>query len=888
MLDVYRVGVSIGMQGDLAAIIDEVAEQFSKLDAVIDRTKTSTASLADAMHQLATDGRAAAESWGEAAGAIERAASAASRIQARNVTAAAEAYGLPSGRSSPASTGSAAGPAPLPSSSSRDLVPMGRRDISPFWNGNTEFTLQGNPYTPYGDAPSSRYRGPGTAMVPFGSPMSGFTMGEGEEAPGRNAFPRGEPYYGGVVPYTYYGDYLPPGSGAGGHGGLPARRGGPTINGTVIPPGGGSYGPYGAPFGNQAAGSPPGGGGGGGRGGGGGPGGQGHGFMSHGEAIAGATTGYFGLEWIDHSIQKAAEYEDWMHRLAAQGFTGNDLQKAASDAALHAQQTIKPTDLTGNLKLLSEIQATVQNPYESLALLPEFAGLEVQLARAGDTNGASEMLSAIKAGEYMGVLSHKNPATGKTEVDPKALDDFVHKLLVSNVIAGSTVGPTQFLQFLRSSSYAGAMLSDNTLFARELALIQSMGASGAGRGLLGLTSQWGAGNMSEVAANMAIDLGIIAGGGHVHGGKSTNPYIKSAGIGNYKVLPGGFGSAAEKELAESPDKFILDYLVPKMDEYLRRQIPGFDKMSPEDKERQLQFVGAGTLSSRQPGGRLFAEAIRVQALMDRDEQAYKEALNRPLSRLLMENNPMVDILGLGSSYSAFQTQVGVSAIKPATEAMNGLTTALNGLSGWATSHEKVTQEALIGLGGALTFMAGAGVIALLLTLGGTTGALAALGAGISVLAFDVAKSKSVLAPYAGIGAGAVMGAGVGLRIGGPAGALAGGVIGGAGGGLGGYASWYDSQHSWASHLDDETAHLLSLGLISNHPNAPISGSNAPIDVRIVGTSTTLPTTVTNTHDLAHGISQQQAHALSGPPTGISGPDITMDSGAAYSGILPIP
>ena len=70
-------------------------------------------------------------------------------------------------------------------------------------------------------------------------------------------------------------------------------------------------------------------------------------------------------------------------------------------------------------------------------------------------------------------------------------------------------------------------------------------------------------------------------------------------------------------------------------------------------------------------------------------------------------------------------------------------------------------------------------------------------------------------------------------------------------------------------------------------HAPLASNDGkPVPVEVVNPS--LGTHITNPHALVHGISQGQANNLSQPPTGISGPDIRIDQGAAFSPLLPLP
>ena len=102
--------------------------------------------------------------------------------------------------------------------------------------------------------------------------------------------------------------------------------------------------------------------------------------------------------------------------------------------------------------------------------------------------------------------------------------------------------------------------------------------------------------------------------------------------------------------------------------------------------------------------------------------------------LLTAGNPQVQAQAFGQTLKSLEVALGSASIKQATAGLGALTGNLNSLSGWMQQHSQVTSVGVAALAGALALLATAGVIAVLTTLGGATGGLAALGAGILSLA----------------------------------------------------------------------------------------------------------------------------------------------------------
>ena len=124
-----------------------------------------------------------------------------------------------------------------------------------------------------------------------------------------------------------------------------------------------------------------------------------------------------------------------------------------------------------------------------------------------------QALAAMKGAEYRQAFTSRDPKTGAMTIDPAKVAAFVKSELVTTAVTGGTIDPRILLQFLRSGGASTANLSDRSFFARQLPLISALGAAGAGRAVQGLGQQVGAGKMSEAAANLWIEMGILQGGG---------------------------------------------------------------------------------------------------------------------------------------------------------------------------------------------------------------------------------------------------------------------------------------------------------------------------------------------------------------------------------------
>jgi hypothetical protein len=886
MEEAYKVGVTLALNGNVAKIVEGLIGQFESLDEAIKQTNGALTGLVAGMRLLRKEAEGTASALKGAAAAMERANRAAARNGApgaRNGSSGARAGREPGTGFS--LTGSAftpfgwdgpsrSPPLRLPYSGS-SLTPSPRLLSGPR-SGVSPYTYSGEVLPPVnsGGLPAVR-QGPtieGYAINPPGLPAPGsnaivptgraYTWGSRQYGPWGNPRgsygswawqfgPNGAPNW-----YTNYNNYGngpipmgPPGAGRGGVPPIPPYPGGPTY-GFGGPPGpprppGSPPAPPPAPFGQPRGGS------------------GGHGSF-HSAAANLALPAIMGGEFLTKSFEAGAEFESWQHILAAKGFSPDQVQQV-SKLAFDIQRTVKPTTVTGNMRLASEIMQTVQNPDEALKLLPEFAKLQTQFGAAGDAAGAEEMLAAIKAGEYRGVLTGKKDANGNMEIDTEKLKGFVNNLLVTDATFG--IGPSAILQFMRSAGYAGAIVSDTSLFARQIALMQALGPGGAGTALRGFTQQFGSGRMSKAASQMLIEMDIL----HNGVGPDGKPFVRPNGPFNVMIDPRAYPPGLKNAVSEHPDQVITQYLFPKIETYLGKILgKQYTEASEHDKGiMELQY--SGQLASTQTGSKELAETIRVKGLMDRDEEAYERQLKAQVGEKLTTDNPKITAEGLASSWNAFQTALGVAAMKPAVEMLDALTAELNKLAAWAQNNPDGGRKAMEGLAyGVGLFATGSAAAIGLAVLTNPASGLIVVAGGIEALGKGLTSLPAWLV-------NGIAGAASGARVAGATGAAVGFAV-GAGltpppdHKLSPDEQRFDQQHPLSKKLDD-----LFFGPQS--PSAPVAAPPAS------GTpNTPMVVHIGNMDEAVHGFASGMAHRLDTPPTGTLGYDSKQDFGGYYVGI----
>lgn len=718
MIEAFRIGVSIIMESNAGRQVGELSKQFESLNQIIKSVQVSVKELESGMKTVGRAGATAATEWRNAAAAMERAAVAAkeaSRSMPKpGVASEVENAAIPGQRSrrsgSTSNRSSPAGTYQSGTTIEGELAPGPRAPAGLLAYEATQT---------YGAGEKTFVRSPSwRTMEPFVSPESNepnFTL-------------HGDPY----TPYNGTRELVTSklfGTG----------ETGPMNLGELPPWERASLPPLNMPNRKQV-----------------------HTFAN--ETVQGlAIPDFMGFEILKHLYEAQMPIGEVEAGMMGQGFSPAQAQRALK-AAFDTQQKVKGTSVGGNLSLTSKIMAVTQDPEAALSLTPDFAQLGVMLDSFGQGEEGNQLMAAIRAGEFRGVLTHFNEKTGKDDIDPDKLKPFLHQVMAADFVTHGDIGPTKILQMLRSGSYASAMLNDQALFADSMAFMMAMGPARAGSGLLGFSQQFSSGRMSQAGAQMLIDMGVIHGGGTA----KHNPYLRPMGPGQMMMLPGAMDQDKQNQARDQPVEFIMSYMLPKIREYNAKVLGKAYTGADHDRKSQMDWALWAQLSSRIPGGNYGIEAQRNYPLMQRDRTALTGAMNRDIVGIENENNPMIAQKAFTASLNAFQIALGQSSLKNAMDALNYMSKILNEYSDWARKNPEGTKTALKlfaeGLAAFGVGTAAAGALSVLTGKGG----LFALSFGIESLGHSLTSLPGWLID-------AVAGAAGGYRAAGPLGAVLGAV-----------------------------------------------------------------------------------------------------------------
>jgi hypothetical protein len=392
-------------------------------------------------------------------------------------------------------------------------------------------------------------------------------------------------------------------------------------------------------------------------------------------ALTAGMIGYGAFEVIRVPFDAAAKIKAQEAGLLKQGFTPEQVS-AAQAQAFETQRGIPGTTALGNLGLTSKIMAMTQDAAAAMRLMPEFSKLGVVLDTTGHTGEGAGMMAAIRAGEYRGVLSDYDPTTGKQKINYSRLTEFIHGIESASILSHGQIGPAQMYQMLKSGGISAAMLEDKSFFARMIASQIAMGSQRAGTGLQSFGMQFSAGKMSIAGFHLLQEMGVYS--------KDPTTWRK-AGIGQVLVLPHGMPTGIQNMERDNPQKFILEFLLPKIQAWLKKNYGGDYTGAAYKRQIQMEAAAMQTITSRIPGGTFGVDVIRNQLLIARDVRAYQAGLGRDAFGIEQANNPELAVKGFTASWEALMAVLGDPNMGASTTALKDITTSLNGLSAFLST-----------------------------------------------------------------------------------------------------------------------------------------------------------------------------------------------------------
>lgn len=460
--------------------------------------------------------------------------------------------------------------------------------------------------------------------------------------------------------------------------------------------------------------------------------------VNAGHLLGVAATAIFGVELLSSAVEAfvkpSYDLQAMATQIQARTASSNAAMARTINAARTQQYTIPGTNVPENLSIYSQAFALTQNPDEAAALTPVMARLGVAFATLHPQGGtySAQTETIMKDAEFLGLLTHIDPKTGKAAIDPKtgkpAIDPggvtrLANMLLYMELASNDAISTKDSLAFYRSSGNAGASM-DIDQIASMVPVIQALGPRRAGQALQASAAQFQSGKMSQGLIKVLASMGIV---------KDPSKFVPM-GIGQAMLLPGAIDEKTVMEAIKTPVTFNQDVLVPAVDKWMKkyygeyingndatkqklRSATGLDfSMDEKSNAAIMENVILAQISSRQPGGVFQVELNRNRALSDRDAAAVgRLSKTDPIATL--SGSPLVTMTSFTGALNDLLAQFGSPAMAGALVGLKGLTAAMNALNKAGNENpdlaKKVGFQAGVGAGGSvglsLLYLAGKGV-----------------------------------------------------------------------------------------------------------------------------------------------------------------------------------
>ena len=189
---------------------------------------------------------------------------------------------------------------------------------------------------------------------------------------------------------------------------------------------------------------------------------------------------------------------------------------AAVDAAYAASTAAPGTRITENLAALIDLKNVTGSLDEAAKMLPKFAQLSAVLSVMDKRGGGSgdPAYAAAKAMEIMGQMIEEktDPKTGKVdrEISPELLTQHLAAMSRVAVATNMRVDPAQYLAFAKQARVAGMMLSDEFIYEKLPAWIQTTGGSRVGTALMSMAQVFQGGKLTDKSYEAMAKIGLAA------------------------------------------------------------------------------------------------------------------------------------------------------------------------------------------------------------------------------------------------------------------------------------------------------------------------------------------------------------------------------------------
>ncbi|WP_233869229.1 hypothetical protein [Paraburkholderia adhaesiva] len=370
------------------------------------------------------------------------------------------------------------------------------------------------------------------------------------------------------------------------------------------------------------------------------------------------------------------------YQLAAARFRtlklGDQINKDAEDFARGTH--VFGMSMTENMTMLRDMHEIMGNYEEAKAITPLFSRmLSANRIVFGEEGNRFDEKTFQALGK---VIEMRGGTSSPEEMERQA--DYAQKVLTGSA---GLVTPTDMLEFMKTGGVAARMLSNKAFYGESAPMLQEMGGSRFGTGLMSIQQNLGMGRASVQSVKELMRIGAI------------DPHmVEFTKIGTIKRMkPGGLKNM--QAFNESKYEYLKDYLIP----MIRKAGvvgPGGKLFYGDAITDQMMVNELNTLTSQRTGANVLAQMYLQRGKIDKNVAVTEGAAGLSDLENMSKNTLAGQQANFTAAWTDFKTVFGEQILPGATTLLKGATDLLRSAQG--LSPDKALGGGAIAGGALLT------------------------------------------------------------------------------------------------------------------------------------------------------------------------------------------
>ncbi|MCW4586291.1 hypothetical protein NO222_03700 [Gluconacetobacter entanii] len=442
------------------------------------------------------------------------------------------------------------------------------------------------------------------------------------------------------------------------------------------------------------------------------------------------------LGFVGNASGRGFTTDDLLHVLASDRRISPAQVHGAYEAAYDATKSAPGTRLNTNLEALIDLTNVTGSLSEAQVALPAFAKMSARLQALDREHGGSgdQAYAAAKAMDIMGGMIDEqiDPVTGHVtrSINPALMQSRLDKMTRVAVATNDKVSPNDYLNFAKQARTAGMTLTDDYIYERLPAMLQTIGGDRVGTAMMSMSQLFQGGKLSGKSYDALAEIGLAA---QDHVTRERDP------------LTGRMRTVHHRAGVYDLDVMRHDPLA-----WVEKAQDRMEKAGIHGTENQVTALMKASQRSTVAG--VLGDLLKDMPAILRDQERIR---NTDISKI--DSSAASHLNQMTASWDRFMTVTGNANTSNAVALMDKVTGGLNALSDFEHRHPNMARDlTLVGGGlGALGVGLGAAFLAIspFLALKGLAGRAAGAAGAEGAAGAAEGASASILSRMGSVGGG---------------------------------------------------------------------------------------------------------------------------------------